>query len=73
MTKLHSYMVVIDGVVDTAHHTLVITKEEDGQRCNAVDCNEKTTLLQLVDDIGPRNAIHGKVCPMGLEEVWSGR
>lgn len=70
MTKLHRVMVVADGVVDTAHHTLIITEKEDGQRSDTIDCNQKTTLLQLVGDIPTRNAIHGKDCSMELEVVY---
>jgi hypothetical protein len=70
MTELHRIMVVADGVIDTAHHTLVITEEEDGQRSDTIDRNEKTTLLQLVDDIPSRDAIHGEDCAMALEVVY---
>lgn len=50
----------------TYHHTLVITKEEDGQATNAVDGYEKFALLKLVHHIPARYLIHGDVCPMGL-------
>ena len=59
MTKLHRLLIVIDRTVDTTHHTLVITKEEDGETCNTVDGNEKATLLKFVDHIGPGNDVHG--------------
>ena len=72
MTEFHGIVVVVDGVVDTAHHTLIITEEEDGQRRNAIDCNQKATLLQLVGDIHAPHTIHGEVCPMGLEVLWDG-
>ena len=60
MAKLHSSVVVIRCGVDTAHHTLVITEEEDGQGSNAVDSREKAALLKLMDDIGARDDIHGR-------------
>ena len=66
MTEMHGVMVVIGGVVHTTHHTLVVTEEEDGQGCNAIDCNQKTTLLQLVNDMIAWDSIHGAVCPVGL-------
>ena len=68
MTEFHGILVVVNGIVDTSHHTLVITEEEDGQSCNAIDCDQKTTLLKLVSDVHAGDAIrHGEVCPMGLE------
>ena len=54
-------MVVVNSTVDTAHHSLVITKEENGQPGNAVDGNQETTLLQLMDDIIARDSIHDGV------------
>ena len=59
VTELHSCLIVIQRTVDTTHHTLVITEEEDGETCNAVDSNEKATLLEFVDHIGPGNDVHG--------------
>ncbi len=70
MTEFHRIMVVADGVVDTAHHTLIITEEEDGQRSDTVDRNQKTTLLQFVNDIVFRDAIHGEDCAMALKVVY---
>lgn len=70
MTEFHRIMIVADGVVDTAHHTLVITEEEDGQRGDTIDRNQKTTLLQLVNDIVFRDAIHGEDSAMALEVVY---
>ena len=58
MTEFHGGVVVVDGTVDTTHHTLIISEEEDGKTSDTVDGDEKATLLQLVDDIGPRNDIH---------------
>lgn len=48
--ELHQLDVVL-GVVHAGHHALVIAEEEDGQRGDAVDCNEELALLELVDDI----------------------
>lgn len=48
---MHGIHVVIFGTVDSAHHSLVITEKKDGERSDAVDRYEKTTLLQLVGDI----------------------
>ena len=59
MTELHSGLIVIQRAIDTTHHTLIITEEEDGETSNAVDGNEKATLLEFVDHIGPGNDIHG--------------
>ncbi len=59
MTEFHGFFVVVWCGVDTAHHTLIITEEEDGQASNTIDGNEKATLLQLVDDIGSWDEIHG--------------
>ncbi len=61
VTKLHRSLVVVLSCVDTAHHTLVITEEENGEPSNAVDRNQKTTLLQLMDNIIARDSIHGDV------------
>jgi hypothetical protein len=59
VTEFHGFFVVVWCGVDTAHHTLIITEEEDGQASNTIDGNEKATLLQLVDDIGSWDEIHG--------------
>lgn len=67
MTELHSLLVVIQRTVDATHHTLVIPEEEDGETGNAVDSDEKATLLEFVDHIGPGNDIHGGDYPECLE------
>ena len=69
MTKLHGVLIVIFGVVNATHHTLIITKEKDGQGSHAIDSNEKAALLELVNDVGPWNHVHGDVGPMGLVEI----
>ena len=63
MTEFHGGVVVIIGTIDTTHHTLIITEEEDRKTSNTVDGDEKTTLLKLVNHIGPGNNIHGGDCP----------
>ncbi len=67
MTKFHGSVVVVDCTIDTTHHTLIISKEEDGETSNAVDGDEKATLLEFVDHIGPGNDIHGGDYPECLE------
>ena len=59
VTKFHGLLVVINGSVDTTHHTLIISEEENGETGNTIDGNEKATLLKFVDHVGPRNDIHG--------------
>ena len=58
MTEFHGGVVVVDGTIDTTHHTLIISEEEDGKTSNTIDGDKKATLLIPVDDIGPRNDIH---------------
>ena len=53
MSKFHGILIIVDGTIDTTHHALIISEKEDGQASDAIDGSEKTTLLQLVDDIGP--------------------
>ena len=63
MTEFHGGVVVVYGTVDTTHHTLIISEEKDGKTSNTIDGDEEAALLQLVDDIGPRNDIHGSGYP----------
>lgn len=58
VAKFHGVVVVVWCGVDTAHHSLVITKEEDGQGSYTIDGSEEALFLQLVDHIGLRNEIH---------------
>lgn len=58
MAEFHGVMVIVGSTIDTTHHTLIITEEEDRQAGNTVDGNEKTTLLKLVHHVKPRNGIH---------------
>ena len=69
MTKFHGILIVIFGVINATHHTLIISKEENGQGSHAIDSNEEATLLELVDHVGPRNHIHSDVDPRGLVEL----
>lgn len=50
MTESHELDVVF-GVIDTAHHALIIAEEEDGETGYAIDCNEKLAFLQRVRDV----------------------
>ena len=61
MTKLHRGLVVVNGAVDTTQNTLVIPEEKNIKSGNALDCNQKTTLLQLMDDIIAGDSIHDGV------------
>ena len=58
VAELHGVVIVVWRRVDTSHHTLIITEEEDGQGGDTVDGNEKASLLQFVDHIGSWNEIH---------------
>lgn len=83
MTELHGVVVVVDCTIDTTHHTLIITEEEDGETSNTIDGDEKLTLLEFVDHIGPGDDIHGSDYPecllgismycLGLLERWERR
>lgn len=59
MTEFHDLVIVIGGVIDTSHHTLIITEEEDTETSHAVDGDQQTPLLEPVDNIGFWNDIHG--------------
>ena len=59
MAEFHGGVIVILGVVDTAHHTLIVTEKEDGQARHTIDGNEKLAFLILVYDIAFGNNIHG--------------
>ena len=63
VTEFHSGLIVVQRTIDTTHHTLVITEEKDGKTSDAVDSDEKATLLEFVNHIGPGNDIHGGDCP----------
>ena len=73
MTEFHGGVVVVYGTVDTTHHALIITEEEDGKTSNTIDGDEKAALLQLVDDIGPRDDIHGSGYPesFGVDRMFT--
>lgn len=67
MTEFHGGVVVVNCTVNTTHHTLIISKEEDGETSNAIDGDEKATLLIFMDHIIPRNDVHGGDYPECLE------
>lgn len=62
VTESHGGLIVVDSIVDTAHKTLIIPEEEDGQRGNAVDGDQETAFLILVHHIPLRNGVHGSGC-----------
>ena len=45
VAKFHGFVVVIRGVVDTSHHTLIITEEEDTETGHAIDGDQQASLL----------------------------
>jgi hypothetical protein len=59
VAEFHDIVVVVWCRVDTTHHSLVITKEEDRQASDTIDGCEERFLLQTVDHIGSGNKIHG--------------
>ena len=59
MTEFHGGVVVINCTVDTTHHTLIISEEEDGETSNAIDGDEEFTFLKPVDHVRPGNDVHG--------------
>lgn len=68
MTEFHSGVIVVDSSVHAPHHALVVSKKEDGKTSDAVDSDEKATLLKFVDHIGPGNDIHGGNYPECLDQ-----
>ena len=44
VTKSHDLSIVPVGV-DTSHDTLVVSKEEDGQASDGIDCNQERPFL----------------------------
>ena len=58
VSKLHRLVIVILGIVYAAHHSLIVTEEENGQGSYAVDGNKKLALLKAVHDIVLGNLIH---------------
>lgn len=41
MSEMHSSVVVILGIINAAHHTLVIAEEENCETRNAINSDEK--------------------------------
>lgn len=65
IAETHGVDVVL-GVVHSAHHSLVITEEEDGEGGETVDGDEKLALLEGMGDIPFLNLVaHG--CGLGGE------
>ena len=60
--EFHSILIVINGIVDATHHTLIISKEEDGQASHTVDGYEKATLFIPVHHIPLRDLVHDGYC-----------
>ena len=69
VTKLHGCLIVIHCTVDTTHHTLIVSEKEDGKTSDTIDGDEKASLLQLVDHIGPRDDIHDGDYPRCLVRI----
>ena len=59
MTKFHGSVIIVEGTIDTTHHALIVTEEEDGETSNTIDGYEKAALLKLMDHIGSGNDVHG--------------
>lgn len=64
MGETHARVVVV-GSIDTTHHTLVVTKEEDGKSSKAVDAVIKCE--QQYDRIP--NSMCGKRCSLRNEQA----
>lgn len=58
VTEFHSLLIVVQRAIDTTHHALIISEEEDGETSDTIDGSQKATLLKLMDHVGPRNDIH---------------
>lgn len=58
VSELHDVDDIVDGDIDTAHHTLIIAEEEDREAAHKIDGDEKSTLLVSMDDIEPRDLVH---------------
>ena len=69
VTEFHDVVVVVWCGIDTAHHTLIITEEENRQGGDTIDGNEKLSLLEFVDHIGSRDEIHGSDRWQGLSSA----
>lgn len=55
---LHTVDTVVNGHIDTSHHTLIVPEEENGQAGDTVDGDEKLSLLIPVDNVVLRDEIH---------------
>jgi len=69
VAKAHCLSVVSVGV-DTSHHTLVISEEEDGQASDGVDCYQECSFLVPASCIPRRNTIH--ICGIQICQLGGG-
>ena len=67
VAEFHPIYGIVDRNVHTPHHTLVVTKEEDGERAHTVDGDEQGSALIAVNHIGFWNLVHG--CKLLLEHI----
>ena len=58
VTKLHDIDGVVDGDIHASHHPLVVAEEENGEAANAIDGDEKATLLEVMHHIEARDLVH---------------
>ena len=48
VSEMHGYVVVVFGVVDAAHHALVVAEEEYGEACESIDEMEEAVGVVMV-------------------------
>ena len=48
MSEMHGFVVVVFGVVDTAHHALVVAEEEYGEAGEGIDEMEEAVGVVVV-------------------------
>ena len=68
-SEFHDFDGIIDGHINTAHHTLVVTEEEDSQAAHAIDGDEQGLLLIAMDDIEPGDLVHGRSISDGVARL----
>ena len=59
VSKFHGVLVIVHRSIDTTHHSLIVTKEENGQARHAIDGNKQLPFLEFMHHIGPWDDIHG--------------
>ena len=64
---MHSRIIVVLGIVDAAHHALVIAEEEYGETSDAIDSDKESVLLQVMYDIVSRDAKCARPNGFGLD------